>query len=53
MQVHNLHVEFIANNDDEIEFLGWFLGWMFMDNSMEYLENNTDYPTTPKLSKLP
>ncbi|HPC34986.1 MAG TPA: hypothetical protein PLP73_04905, partial [Candidatus Absconditabacterales bacterium] len=52
-QCHNIHLELIANNKDEIEFLGWFIGWMFMDNAMEYLENSTDYPTTPEISKLP
>jgi hypothetical protein len=52
-QCHNMHIEFIANNKDEIEFIWFFIGWMFMDNSMEYLENCTDYPTTPEISKLP
>lgn len=52
-QCHNIHIEMIANNKDEIEFLWWFIWWMFMDNAMEYLENSTDYPTTPEISKLP
>lgn len=47
-QWQNFYLELIANNDDEIEFIWFMIGWMFMDNNFDAIWNMPYYLTTPK-----
>lgn len=45
IQWQNFHFELVANNDDDIEFLWWFIWWKFMDNTIEDVSNSVIYDT--------
>lgn len=49
-QWQNFFIEIIANEYDKVEFLGFMIWWMFMDNSFDSVYNMPYYQTTPQES---
>ena len=47
-QWQNFFIELIANEYDSIEFCGFMVWWMFMDNNFDSIANKPFYQDTPK-----
>ena len=50
-QWHMFVIEICADWTDKVEFLWWFIWYVFMDNTMEHLSNTIDFCSTPETTK--